>query len=278
MRVNSANIKIIGARGFTLVEIFIVGVLIALFASIAIINIQTQFEINKRKAAIADINRLATSTTFCYNDIAIFPKFCFLDKALDQVAPLVGGIRQLSPDFDYMGHPITALQSNIINNWDGPYAAASASRRKIARQGGIVDMILPYSGETVDWPSDPWGNPYVLYQVYIYNDESGNPVFDWIPDATTEPNYFLGAVSYGRNSVPGAKVDVFDQIPEAFKGIAERERLYVTLDKRIFLYRALTETEYNAERLAVLSRTAPDAEWRMVGIVDAGSDDIIFEF
>jgi hypothetical protein len=279
MRVGSARGLRATSRAFTLIEIFIVGVLISLFATLAIINVQQQFEINKRKAGIGDIRQLATSMSFCYDDIAIFPKFALLDQALDEVAPVVGATRQLVPGFEYMGHPLSALETQIITNWKGPYSAASETRRKIARGGGIVDMVIPESNETVAWQADPWGNPYVLYLVYIYTDLSGRPVYDWIPDATTEPNYFCAAVSYGRNTVPGCSVDTFGQVPAAFQALAERQRLYVTLDKRLPLYRALTETDYNSERLAAISRAPLDgADGVMTGIRDVGSDDIVFEF
>jgi hypothetical protein len=279
MRVLFTTGRLIDARAFTLIEMFIVGVLITLFATLAIINVQQQFEINKRKAAIGDIHQLASSMSFCYNDVNIFPKFAFLDQPLDEIAPFIGATRRLIAGFDYMGHPLTGYEPQIIANWKGPYAAASETRRKIARGGGIVDMILPESGETVSWQADPWGNPYVLYLIYIYSDASGRPVFDWIPSATTEPNYFTAAISYGRNTVPGCKVDTYGQIPDTFKSRAERERLYITVDKRLPVYRALTETEYNAERLSALSRAPLDGvDGVMVGIRDTGSDDIIYEF
>ena len=138
-------------RGFTLVEMFIVGALIALFAGIAVINIQQQFDSNKRKAMIGEARQLGTSLSFAKLDLGIYPRLCFLqysDKQLqfEAIQRLGAGSNFFFyGTMDYSGIGTAPLASTLLANWKGPYFSASQSRGGVgqASQGGIVNMVIP---------------------------------------------------------------------------------------------------------------------------------------
>ncbi len=277
-------------RAFTLIEMFIVGALIALFAGIAIFNIQGQYLANIRKITIAEVNQIHTALSFIKMDAGVFPKLNFLNKALfhPEVSVPVAGVdvRQLNlrNDFDYMGYTIgLGLESTILSEWRGPYYSVSHTRRGVARAiGGVVTMLLPNTGIVTDWPADPYGEPYVLYLIRI--DPTG--ALDWVRSATDEPNYFAAVVSYGRNRVPGYRADT--PIPPADFNRLKNERLYIEGggtapdiygNPRVAQFTALTADKYDLPRLEALTkigRTGIGAD--EVGIIDPGSDDIIYEF
>lgn len=275
-------------RAFTLVEMFVVGALIALFAGIAIFNIQGQYLINIRKITIAEVNQIHSALSFIKMDAGVFPKLNFLNKALyhPEVSVLVGvNVRQLNlrNDFDYMGYAIgPGLESTILSEWRGPYYSISHTRRGVSRAiGGIVTMLLPNSGIATDWPADVYGEPYVLYLIKV--TETGG--LDWVRSATDEANYFAAVVSYGRNRVPGYRADT--PIPTGDFNRLKNERLYkeggsgsdIYGRPRAVEFTALTAAEYNLPRLQALTkigRTGISED--EVGIIDPGSDDIIYEF
>jgi len=288
--VNSAKRGFIPTnRAFTLVEMFIVGALIALFAGIAIFNIQGQYLANIRKITIAEVNQIHTALSFIKMDAGVFPKLNFLNKALyhPEVSVLVGAdVRQLNlrNDFDYMGYAIgPGLESTILSEWRGPYYSVSHTRRGVSRAiGGVVTMLLPNTGIVTDWPADAYGEPYVLYLIKV--TETGG--LDWARSATDEPNYFAAVVSYGRNRIPGYRADT--PIPPGDFNRLKNERLYIEgggtardiyNNPRAVEFTALTADEYNLPRLQALTkigRTGISED--EVGILDPGSDDIIYEF
>lgn len=274
-------------RAFTLIEMFIVGALIALFAGIAIFNIQGQYLINIRKITIAEVNQIHTALSFIKMDTGVFPKLNFLNKALyhPEISVPVQNGRQLSlpGDFDYMGYPIgIGLEATILSEWRGPYYSVSPSRRGVARAvGGIVSMLLPNTGIVSDWPADPYGQPYVLYLIRI--DATG--ALDWVRSATDEANYFAAVVSYGRNRIPGYRGDT--AIPPADFDRLKTERLYTEGGSgndiygrpRVAEFTALRADEYNDTRLRALTKIGVTGiSEDEVGIIDPGSDDIIYEF
>jgi type II secretory pathway pseudopilin PulG len=286
--VKSAKTGFIGTnRAFTLVEMFIVGALIALFAGIAIFNIQGQYLANIRKITVAEVNQIHAALSFVKMDTGTFPKLNFLNKALyhPEISLLTGNVRQLylRDDFDYMGYPIgSALESTILSQWRGPYYSVSHTRRGIGRAiGGVVSMLLPNTGIVTDWPADAYGEPYVLYLIRV--TETGG--LDWVRSATEEANYFAAVVSYGRNRVPGYKADM--PIPVADFNRLKNERLYkeggsgndVYGNPRAAQFTALTSDEYDQTRLRALTKIGRGGiSEDEVGIIDAGSDDIIYEF
>lgn len=264
------TLKIRKEKGFTLVEIFIVGSLIALFAALAIINIQQQFQTNLRKITIGETKEIATALSFAYQDIGIFPKFCFLNRSLNMLYQ-ISGSTDLPPDFDYMGYSIATLQRSLKQTWRGGYFALSPTRNRIAQgRGGVVRVLLPTSGEDIEWPADPWGNPYVLYLLYM--DSEGR--YNFILSPTQEPNLFTAVVSYGPNKVPGGSETI---TPEKV-GQLKPYRLYEDYREDLGVpYKMLSVTEFfSPNPKAAVYTDPPDTD--EPGIIDAGSDDIIFEF
>ena len=276
-------------RAFTLIEMFIVGALIALFAGIAIFNIQGQYLANIRKITIAEVNQIHTALSFVKMDTGIFPKLNFLNKALfhrEVSVPVLGvDARQLNlrNDFDYMGYAIgPGIESTILSGWSGPYYSVSHTRRGIARAvGGVVTMLLPNTGIVTDWPADAYGEPYVLYLIKV--TETGG--LDWVRSATEEANYFAAVVSYGRNRIPGYRAD--RPIPPDDFNRLKNERLYreggsgsdIYGRSRAAEFTALTAAEYNQTRLQALTKIdRPGISEDEVGIIDPKSDDIIYEF
>ncbi len=285
---NSAKRRsVLTNRAFTLIEMFIVGALIALFAGIAIFNIQGQYLANIRKITIAEVRQIHSGLSFVKMDTGVFPKLNFLNKALyhPEVSMLDQNVRQLNlrNDFDYMGYSIgLGLESTILSEWSGPYYSISHTRRGVARAiGGIVSMLLPNTGIVTDWPADAYGEPYVLYLIRV--DRTG--ALEWVRSATDEATYFAAVVSYGRNRVPGYRPDI--PIPQGDFNRLKNERLYIEggsgtdiyARPRAAQYTALTAAEYNQTRLEALTkigRTGISED--EVGVIDPGSDDIIFEF
>jgi hypothetical protein len=273
---------------------FIVGALIALFAGIAVINIQQQFLSNKRKAMIGEARQLGTALGFAQLDLGIYPRFCFLpfsDRQMQfEAQERIGDPTYFYQILDYTGIGTTPLAATLRNEWRGPYFAASQSRGAVGQaNAGFVDMIVPEVGaeSPFQWPADAYGNPWVLYLVSI-DLQSGEPYFingnppsftDPIPSPTDDPDYLTAVVSYGPNKVPGGG-------PTLDPGFAQ-----ATLDLRLYTgdykgrtYTSLTFSEYTATRARAISNRfgtaglASNDDDIPTGILDPGSDDIIYEF
>lgn len=215
-------------RGFTLIEILIVGALLALFAGIAIFNVSEMYNNNVRKAAVGETKNLATACAMAQQDLGFIPKFNYLTTPKNMITTS-GPDVHIRGDFDYIGflnptNPIWgAAVLPITNNFSARgYYAFSQSRGGLNRgKGGIVKVRLPsgaqngaqddLSDSLVDWPADPWGNPYVLYLLKTTESEDdGTPVDPSEPKARfieefkEAPDYLVAVVSYGPNGVPGA--------------------------------------------------------------------------
>lgn len=213
-------------RGFTLVELVIVGALIALFSSLAVFSVQQQFRSNLRKATIGETRQIATSLDFANLDTSIFPKLCFLAESREGIAFLAQQMgespTQLFGSLEMYNRGAAAVQSGSINNasrifnqWDGPYFALSQARAGVSQgRGGYTYMLLPdlnASGPNstttpggIRWPADPYNNPYVVYMLDLV---LGTPSFlQFVPDGQDlgrKGNYVNAVVSYGPNNYPG---------------------------------------------------------------------------
>lgn len=293
MQLPTAAIFVSRRRGFTLVEMFIVGALIALFAGIAVINIQQQFDSNKRKAMIGEARQLGSSIAFAKLDTGVFPRLCFLSLSDTQLQfearqrGYVGAEKYFYSIMDYLGRNTFAIAPNLDSNWRGPYFSASQSRGGTAQgRGGFVNMAIPeVPTSTTDpfrWPADGYGNPWVVYLVSA--DLSQNPPAPYFLNAqnvnspTTNPDFFTAVVSYGPNRIPGGgpAADLVTQ------PVAAQNRIYV--ETGFNQYRMLTANEYTPARARFVSNRfgttglAPNDQGIATGIIDAGSDDIIYEF
>lgn len=303
-------------RAFTLVEMLIVGALIALFAGLAIFGVQQQFRSNQRKAVIGEARQVATALDFAYNDIGIFPRIAFLQYSIEGLR--VESLREYgAPNAvfaDFQTHGIFAgLQTlTIQDRWGGPYFSASQSRTRVAQgRGGSRFMRVPNNvvgslgNQGFSWPVDTFNNPYMLYNLNI-NPDTGGLYFTTqlpngaaaSPEASATGNAFNAVVSYGPNQVPGG--GEFAIIPGSptdtgvtspyglrlYSGDPQNEGQPLTLLGPGALIGApglaranVWGVNYaiNAGVPTAAFATSDDGSIR-IGITDVGSDDVVFTF
>ncbi len=219
-------------KGFTLVELFIVGALIALFSTLAIFGIQQQFDSNIRKAAIGEARQIGSALDFASLDTSVFPRLCWLTEStqgMDFISALLGQPNSQVPFqfLDYNGRPLGPGGASVRTNWDGPYFALSQSRTGISQgRTGIVRVFLPelssFGGGTPNedglrWPGDPWSNPYVVYMLDLDVSSPSSARLRFVNDGIVDENsatngtikgsYINAVVSYGKNLAPGGLED-----------------------------------------------------------------------
>ena len=293
--------------GFTLIEILIVAALISLLAGIAAINIQAMYLANQRKSTIGEIRQIITSLDFAYNDTMIYPKICFLNQnilylAPPQATPYNRPGQYLVSGFDYMGFDVNSpstITNRIIRNWangtlsQGYFSMPQGKKGMFQyRRAGICRMEIPMdiynpqilaSGATLpiyEWPTDPWGNPYVLYMLYLESIQpNGLPNVRFVDSITRSPNFARAVVSYGPNGIPGG--------PEDYTALdlarGQPWRLY-TKDNITYPadadFRCLRPQEYTQDRVNAWSFTKILGEDppSYIGVIDKGSDDMVIEF
>lgn len=287
-------------RGFTLIEILVVSLVIALLSSIAVINIQQFVDNNKRKTVIADLRSLGTALGFAHDDIGFYPKIGFLGSSRRD--PLLAVIDTSSADPDsvarfhnrFQAYSIPFDQFGAVTRWKGPYMAVSRSRENSAQgQGGTVvvqippDAAFPDNGQVMRWPADVWDRPYVAYLMRWELNASGSYERRFLGralDGTPLPNEFreradafVAVVSYGQNRVPG-----LGQFP---LGPDEEARANARLFTESTLtgvdpqprFRMFGYLEFLDIHRQVLN-DPPAAIGNGPGILDPGSDDLVYEF
>lgn len=271
-RFPAINRRISGRKGFTLIEILIVAALIALFASLAIVNFTQQYEANRQKAAIAECRQIANALSFVNDDVGFYPKLCFLrynQMNLFNILPGASTNQSVLYGLEYfnwgIGNPAQRLR-----NWKGSYLAFNNT--KLVKMQVSLNYTSPDAAPTAtfDWPSDQWGQPFVAYFVKTELNTSLTPESRWLTSAGDRPTNFAGVVSYGRNRVPG-----MTEFPNAEDSVRRGLRLYEEIDPVTF--RALTTSEYTQERLDLISIDGPIDPTRP-RIRDTGSDDLVVEF
>lgn len=315
-------------RGFTLVEIMIVSALIALLSALAVFSIQQFYTTNVRKACIGELNRLYTALEFAHQDLAFYPKLSYLNSSREQVlfdqASQTYTGNSVIAHLDYYGFlpggAANPVQARVNAFWSGPYFGMSQARGKSNRglASGLVTVRLADVWEAtngidpnmsrVQWPADPWGNPYVVYQLRteIVGGGAGRAgVF--IGDAGQQADYLNAIVSYGPNKIPGGNIATGEPLRSQLKAGA----LYTDLDplgglSGLVLYTMKSanpvvaqqyrlETTFNANHQPVFDSlnslamavalqnndiVAQDAAIQAgdVGMLDPGTDDIVVQF
>ena len=250
-------------RGFTLIEIIIVAALISLFSGLATFGVQQMLKNNKLKAVIGETRQVGQSLIFAHEDLGYYPKIGFMALSRDLVDVRYGWDR-----IDSMGFALSSTKGQFtFKNWKGPYFAASQSRNQLStRYKQLVTMRLHPQYQGLDnemaWPADQWGNPYVLY---LFRYDKTEDTWQFIETLGQQPDYFAAVVSYGPNSVPGAPVGT--QTVDDLRAAC----LYIQQDTRGSVFDALESAEYDQTRRQAYSK-APGG----IGIVDPGSDDIIY--
>jgi prepilin-type N-terminal cleavage/methylation domain-containing protein len=278
-------------RGFTLMEILIVAALIALFSMLAVISIQYLADTSKRKATVADVRTIGSVLSTAHMDFGIFPKIGYLCENRETIK-LPGGL--LVPEFDTIGYlPQNAPQvRRIIENWvEGSYLPNPKPRGAISPgyRSYVTTMRLANSTKVLDWPADPWGNPYVVYLLHLGSDANDNAP-RWIASATEKANYAALVVSYGKNGIPGGSSDPQTITPDV-RSEAQDFLLFKRLegDPTGADYQALTSDQYMlpARYLALhntsgwvragFGSTGYLSNADIPGILDPGSDDIVYQ-
>lgn len=308
-------------RGFTLLEILIVAALISLFAGLAVFGIQQQFENNIRKTTQGEVRSIAVALDLAYADVGFFPKIALLTSSRDLLrADSQQAFGNPTRIFDFMhalGVSTAPIASGTELNWNGPYLSPAAFRAATA-QGRGGSRLMAFNepggfsgaGRALEWPLDPYNNPYMVYILDIEADGSGlrfasdpntrrnndagvsNPV-------NSQPGYagtFVNAVvSYGPNNVPGGGPNF---IPAGDPVAGTNEWNF-----RLFRgnpgntgppYEMIAPTEFAPARANVWSAsfgvtpggfpTAGDGSTTLIGITDVdaatgvASDDVVFAF
>lgn len=268
---------------FTLIEILVVALLIAILSAIGLISVRSFMERNRLRVVVGETYQIATALSFARDDIGFYPKLNFLLVGLNELGTDLGPVsatNPINPDFEYFGNDISALTPRIVpsqrgttgaQGWQGPYMGMSEARRGL---GGptVVTMELPISGVRVRYPADAYFQPYTLYQMSW--DELNRPNFINGPEQLGQiADLFTAVVSYGPNQVPGGENPPSES---GLVGATEEDtrdnqiaaRLYTTVDARAFIYRALEPIDYEVvgRNFAYYAIVAPD------------SDDLIKQF
>lgn len=189
-------------KAFTLIEMLIVAALLAIFASLAIINMSTQLNLNKQKAAVAECRQIATALSFVNDDMSLFPKLNFLRFNIGNLETegMPGGPWINNAGFEMYGNVVGDLGTRLKRGWKGSYLAPNSDK--------LVNMQFNVNGvqKVEKWPADPWGNPYVVYLLYTNPNATTDQERErFIDGAGKTPNWSALVVSYGRNRVPGLK-------------------------------------------------------------------------
>lgn len=270
-------------RGFTLIEILVIALIISILSSIAIINIQQFVDNNKRKAVVAEVRQLAQALSFARDDIGYFPKLNFLTAS--RFSPRLaifnadGSVDRFHRDFHLYGANFSVQRD--VPDWNGPYMGVSPARTGAAQGiGGSIQMELagdaafPAESNIQTWPADTFGEPYMVYAMkWEFDAGAGTYVARFIADPITAfreaPNAVLAVVSYGKNRLPG-------MAPEAETADARRDlRLYTESTNPDARYRILRRGEMTQAMADVF---AGDPDGRGPGITEPLSDDIAYEF
>jgi len=305
-------------RGFTLVELVIVGALIALFSSLAVFGVQQQFRSNLRKATIGETRQISQSLDFANLDTSLFPKLCWLtegDEGMALIGNQFGSTSAFFSRADIYGRRPTSSATATVSfglgiqeQWNGPYFALSQSRAGVAQgRGGFVYMLFPDlptvggnnpgdpTASGFRWPADPYNSPYAVYMLDL-DLSTATPQIQFVTEDalsfTRKGNYVNAVVSYGPNQFPGG-ADEFAKPPFAVSGgpaYAQTggdpwdRRLYKgrpgVTDRGVITFTYLTTAEFSgAEGRRRASAWSRDFDVTVgTGISDIGSDDIVFEF
>lgn len=253
------------ARGFTLVEMLIVAALIALFAGLAMYNIQTQLTLNKQKAMVAECRQIASAMAFAYQDLSFYPRIGLLRFNLPILNKELKGLGYDS--VEYHGNAVGGLDARLQKQWKGIYLAFNFDR--------VVKMnYRSGSGsKQLDWPADPWEMPYVAYLVHtVPATQSGvDPTERFLTNSGEKADYFAGIISYGPNRVPG----LGDNASPA--QVQARKPLRLFKDAGWHAYDSLTPSEYT-NAMADMIRVDLTPDPANPRIREQGSDDLVLEF
>lgn len=260
------------ARAFTLVEMLIVAALIALFAGLAVYNIQTQLTLNKQKAAVAECRQIASAMAFAHDDVGFYPRISLLRFNYDMLRRELFGC-----GFDaaeYYGNSVGGLNNRLSTQWKGIYLAFNFERvgkmqfKSYVNGGSVVQREL-------DWPLDPWNTPYVAYLMHTKpaTVSGGAPDCEFLPSVKDKADYFAGIVSYGPNRVPGLGLNATPAQVEARKPL----RLFYEPPDTFNTFSSYTPKQLDAAKANMIRVDLP-VDPINPRIREVGSDDRVLEF
>jgi prepilin-type N-terminal cleavage/methylation domain-containing protein len=237
--------------GFSLIEILFVAVVLGILAGIALFAAQEFYDSNRRKTVFDEVKSIGTGLSFAHDDIGFFPKIHLLNEPRAVLANVVNDATVTRPGFDTYGLlPATGSAAvRVSRDWNGPYVPIVSMRKRLAQgQQGLTKMRIPSAlrlniftpvdDSIVDWPTDTWGNPYVVYQLVsdpTLIDFDTNPNgLRFINSAHENADFRVMVVSYGPNKIPGGGLDVQGiQTPPVNSGLYNQMlplRLYIDGD------------------------------------------------
>lgn len=283
--------------------------MIALLSGIGIFAINEMYNSNVRKVTIAECHQIASALSFAEQDLQFYPRFNHLNRSKNLIT--FGSTTEVTPRLDYFGFLTSnpTILTRIQDGWTGPYFGASATRDRSSRgsSSGIISVRLPdistaFQGQQpeslslVDWPADPYGNPYMLLVLKSVVQPGGVIIPSFVERESEEGDFRNAVISYGKNGIPGGNENLTDQ---AFFDRLSAGRLYLEGDQVVaggpakYTMRTAGATDprfrlengspFHGDFLQALSvqATTPgqyDIETGQVGMIDRGSDDIIFDF
>lgn len=289
-------------RAFTLLEILIVGALITLFSGIAIIAVQEMYNLNRGKAMYAEAQQIGTALSMAYNAIGFYPRLHTLNQQHSNVV-VTGSSNQLLslPHMDTYGYLNATMKAGTIDtNWKGPYSAKSTTRlsqgqRSFVKMRLTDPQTISYAAlfqqqtamniQIVDWPSDTWSNPWMVYHV-SKTMNNGTPVYRLCKPGE-EPDFKNCVVSYGPNHVPGGNLETASNLPAYFDFLKTKAALYFddTTGQANYVLRSYSSTQFDLDALtsdqlrdSFYYPGTVDPQIGAVGMFEEGTDDIIWEF
>lgn len=227
-------------RGFSLIEVMLVSAILVILSALAFINVVYVMDQQRRKATIAEARQIASAVTFARQNTGFYVKLNYLLEPLTPyldasgdgiVDPGPNGVIEanddLYADLEYNSFDLTAndaYQRRIKETWDGPYFALSPTARDSMRgPTGYIEVEMPERSPSPPpyvkrrWPTDQYGNPYVLYLLELADPREGQPDpnddYHWVGNVrflkipTAEPSFAAAVVSYGEDELPGTQRD-----------------------------------------------------------------------
>ena len=267
----------------------IVAALISLFSALAIFSMTYLVDTSKRKSAIADVRTIGSVLSTATMDFGVIPKIGYLSESRESLEHMAAVGGKLPAEFDTLGlMPADSPQiRRIVQEWEGPYLPNPAQRGMVSSgfKGYYTRMKLAGSNVPLNWPADPWGNPYVVYLLHL--DPGANSAPRWVQTHTEKANYAAIVVSYGKNGIPGGSSDP-RTILTADRTAAEGFLLFTRLTGNPNAdFQALSPGEYGTRYLALHNNAGWQAagygqgsylpNQNIPGILDPGSDDLVYQ-
>lgn len=216
--------------GVTLTELLVVLVIVSILSAIAVPVYMNKAENARKTAALSECRQLAEAEDACVVHHGFYVPLQLLDdlpKGASQRTTIdtidkETSVKLIDPNksiftLDQNQPSVNNVTSNpriadTVNNWQGPFLNV---QRVFTGATTANNPSLPTGSEIMlDYPLDPWGNPYRFYSplgVIGSTAYSGRSASDWSNTSfsdgqvtRTDPNRFdrYAVVSYGPDGLP----------------------------------------------------------------------------